>query len=149
MGPTLNKAECLGWAWTTPATSDVEDGRACDEDRGEPGMACDCWFWTEALIEVGGGSCGGETCGVIMAGSVRCFLCSSAPPVLSSRDDVPAGVRGGECMADPGDDGMEERWYEWPEVVREAGDGDGAFVSELATSHWACVCQSTYSRGRE
>jgi hypothetical protein len=48
-----------------------------------------------------------------MAGSFGCFLRSSAPLVLSSREDVPAGVKGGECMADTGEDGvvpMEERW---------------------------------------
>jgi hypothetical protein len=45
-----------------------------------------------------------------MAGSLGRFLCSSAL-ALSSREEVPAGVRGGECMA--GDDGlvpMEARW---------------------------------------
>lgn len=48
-----------------------------------------------------------------MAGSLDWFLWSPAPPVLSSRDDVPAGVKGGECIADAGDDGFvprEERW---------------------------------------
>jgi hypothetical protein len=65
-------------------------------------------------IEVGGGSCGGETCGVIMAASLGRFLCASGP-VLSSRDDVPAGVSGGECMAAAGDEGFvptEGRWAE-------------------------------------
>jgi len=60
-----------------------------------------------------------------MAGSLGRFLCPSAL-ALSSRDDVPAGVKGGECMADAGDDGMEERCPECAEAVREAGDGEGA-----------------------
>lgn len=60
-----------------------------------------------------------------MAGSLGRFLCPSAL-ALSSRDDVPAGVRGGECMADAGDDGIEERCPECAEAVREAGDGEGA-----------------------
>ena len=64
-------------------------------------------------MEVGGGSCGGETWGVIMAGSLGCFLWSPAA-ALSSREEVPAGVRGGECMADGDGDGLapprEARW---------------------------------------
>jgi hypothetical protein len=44
-----------------------------------------------------------------MAGSLDCFLCASAPPFLSSLDEVPAGVKGGECIADAGDDPIEER----------------------------------------
>ena len=60
-----------------------------------------------------------------MAGSLGRFLCPSAL-ALSSRDEVPAGVRGGECMADAGDDGIEERCPECAEAVREAGDGEGA-----------------------
>jgi hypothetical protein len=47
-------------------------------------------------MDVGGGSCGGEICGVIKAGSLL-FLLSTAG--LSSREDVPAGVNGGDCMA--------------------------------------------------
>jgi hypothetical protein len=64
-----------------------------------------------------------------MAGSLVRFLCSTL--ALSSRDDVPAGVKGGECMADAGDDAMEERCPECAEAVREAGVGEGA-LSVLA-----------------
>lgn len=60
-----------------------------------------------------------------MAGSLECFLCPSAP-VFSSREEVPAGVSGGECIAEAGDEAMEERCPECTEVVREAGLGDGA-----------------------
>jgi len=60
-----------------------------------------------------------------MAGSLECFLCPSAP-VFSSREEVPAGVSGGECMADAGDEAMEERCPECTEVVLEAGLGEGA-----------------------
>lgn len=76
---------------------------------------------------MGGGSCGGDTWGVIMAGSLGCFLWSPAA-ALSSRDDVPAGVRGGECMADGELVPREARWYDVPDWVREAGAGDAAFV---------------------
>lgn len=54
-------------------------------------------------MDVGGGSCGGETWGVIMAGSLKRFLCPSAALSLSSREAVPAGVSGGECIAGAGD----------------------------------------------
>lgn len=78
-------------------------------------------------MEFGGGSWGGEICGVIKAGSLARFLCSCIV-ALSSRDDVPAGVSGGECMAEAGEEGMEERCAECPEAVREAGVGEGALV---------------------
>lgn len=76
-------------------------------------------------MEVGGGSWGGEICGVMRAGSLGCLLCPG-PAAFSSRDDVPAGVNGGECMAEAGEEGMEERCAECPEIVREAGLGEGA-----------------------
>jgi hypothetical protein len=88
--------------------ADVDCGRG--DALGDAGTASECWldrgFCTDESIDVGGASCGGETCGVIIAGSFGCFLRSSAPPVLSSREDVPAGVKGGECMADTGEDGV-------------------------------------------
>ena len=57
-----------------------------------------------------------------MAGSLDSFLCCSAAPCLSSREDVPAGVSGGECIED-------WRWVvEWLDAVRDTGEGDGAFV---------------------
>lgn len=61
-----------------------------------------------------------------MAGS---FLCSAGPVVFVSWEEVPAGVSGGECIADTGGDGRwvdEGRLEEWPEGVRDAGEGDGA-----------------------
>lgn len=42
---------------------------------------------------------------------------------------MPAGVSGGECMAEVGGDGrgpMEARWPECADVVRVAGEGEGA-----------------------
>jgi hypothetical protein len=54
---------------------------------------------------------------------------------LSSRDDVPAGVKGGECMADAGDPVMEERCPECAEAVREAGEGEAA-LGVLAGCGW-------------
>jgi hypothetical protein len=72
-----------------------------------------------------------------MAGSLVRFLCSTL--ALSSRDEVPAGVNGGECMADAGDDGMEERWPECAEAVREAGVGDAA-LCVLVLSMLMIVC---------
>jgi hypothetical protein len=115
-GPTVNEGPCLGWGWTTPGRSDADAGCGRGDALGDAGTTSECWldrgFCTDESIDVGGTSCGGETWGVIIAGSADCFLWSSAPLVLSSREDVPAGVRGGECMAD-GEDGvvpMEERW---------------------------------------
>ena len=82
----------------------------------------------EESMDVGGGSCGGETWGVIMAGSLSRFLWPSAA-ALSSREDVPAGVSGGECIAMAGEDGLvptEARCPECADWVREAGDGEAA-----------------------
>jgi hypothetical protein len=62
-----------------------------------------------------------------MAGSLWRFLFPSAL-ALSSREPVPAGVSGGECMADAGDDGIEARCPEWAEGVREAGEGEAAWL---------------------
>jgi hypothetical protein len=125
-GPTVNAGPRFGYGCDTPARS--EEGRGdCGAVLGDPGTDRDDWLsfalCTES-IDVGGAWCGGETCGVIMAGSLMRFLCSML--ALSSRDAVPAGVNGGECMADAGDDGMEERCPECAEAVREAGAGDGA-----------------------
>lgn len=64
-----------------------------------------------------------------MAGSLSRFLCPSAALSLSSRDEVPAGVSGGECMAGAGELGpvpREERWPECPDCTLEAGEGEGA-----------------------
>jgi hypothetical protein len=74
-GPTWNVGPCLGSGWTTPGTSDENCGRpVLSPGLGEPKAAA---TWGERStvesIEVGGGSCGGETCGVIMAGSVGAF----------------------------------------------------------------------------
>lgn len=77
----------------------------------------------DVSIEVGGGSCGGEICGVIKAGSLSPFLGSIPLVGLSSREDVPAGVSGGDCTAWVID---ERCWEDWPDCVREAGEGDGA-----------------------
>lgn len=118
----------LGCGCTTPDRSD--EGRGdCGAVLGEPGTGSEDWlsfgFCTDESMDVGGASCGGETWGVIIAGSLGRFLCPSVL-ALSSRDDVPAGVKGGECMADAGDPGMEERCPECAEAVREAGEGEGA-----------------------
>lgn len=59
-----------------------------------------------------------------MAGSLGRFLCPSATG-RSSRDEVPAGVSGGDCMAE-GVVPTEVRCPEWPEGVLVAGEGDGA-----------------------
>lgn len=125
-----NAGPRFGWGWTIPCKSD--EGRGdCGAVLGEPGTTKDDWlsfgFCIEESMEVGGGSCGGETCGVIMAGSLGRFLCPSMA-AFSSRDEVPAGVSGGECMADAGEDGMEERCPECADAVRDAGLGEGAFV---------------------
>ena len=104
----------------------------CEDDVGHGDC---CWAcWTEASSEVGGGSCGGETCGVIMAGSLACLVWADGP-CLSSRDAVTAGVSGGECI----EGGVCEEWSaaggwraEVADWVREAGEGEaawGGFVS--------------------
>jgi hypothetical protein len=74
---------------------------------------------------MGGGSWGGETCGVTIAGSL---LGSDGILGFPSWEDVPAGVSGGECMAVAGGDGRTALFGrdEWPEAVRDAGDGEGA-----------------------
>lgn len=82
------------------------------------------WLCTDESREVGGASCGGDTCGVIRAGSLGRCLWPPCMAALSSLDEVPAGVSGGECMA--GEEAMDERCAEWAETVREAGLGEGA-----------------------
>ena len=91
-------------------------------------------------MDVGGASCGGEICGVIIAGSLGRFLC---PSILSfsSRVEVPAGVSGGDCNVVAGEVGIvpvEGRWAENPEGVREAGEGEAAF--EVISSCTALRC---------
>lgn len=74
----------------------TELGRVRGAGCGELGAAM--LLLIDESIEVGGGSCGGEIWGVIKAGSV--LFPKSAPLVgLSSREDVPAGVNGGDCIA--------------------------------------------------
>jgi hypothetical protein len=129
-GPNVNAGPRFGCGCVTPERS--EEGRGdCGAVRGDPGIDRDDWLsfalCTEESIDAGGASCGGDTCGVIIAGSLMRFLCSVL--ALSSRDDVPAGVKGGECMAEAGDDGMEERCAECAEAVREAGVGEGALYA--------------------
>lgn len=118
-GPTVKVGPCPGRGWTTPDMSETDDGREeglCDAALGCGGCCCPC---TDESMDVGGGSCGGETWGVIMAGSLDSFLCCVTAPCLSSREDVPAGVSGGECIDD-------WTWEEWADPVRETGEGDGA-----------------------
>lgn len=83
-----------------------------------------------------------------MAGSLGRFLCPSAAG-LSSRDDVPAGVNGGDCMAEavvP----TEARCPECPDVVREAGEGDGALsVSAVCPKSHMFNAQLTRDGGSE
>jgi hypothetical protein len=77
VGPTVNDGPRFGCGWVTPERS--EEGRGdCGAVLGDPGTARDDWlsfaYCTDVSIDVGGVSCGGETCGVIMAGSLMCFL---------------------------------------------------------------------------
>lgn len=120
----MNVGPCLGWGCTTSG-SITELGRVRGAGCGELGAAT--LLLTDESMDVGGGSCGGEIWGVIKAGSLRFVL--SAPLVgLSSREDVPAGVNGGDCMAWATD---VRCWEDWPEVVREAGEGEGAWSCQL------------------
>jgi hypothetical protein len=68
-----------------------------------------------------------------MAGSLGPFFCSATEPVLPSCEDVPAGVSGGECIAEVGGEGRGP-WPEWkadcPECVREAAGGEGAWATD-------------------
>ena len=92
-------------------------------------------------MDVGGGSCGGEICGVIIAASLGRFPCPSILP-FSSRVEVPAGVNGGDCMVAAGEEGVvlvEGRWAENPDCVREAGDGEAAFVFISPKSALPCL----------
>lgn len=75
----MNIGPCLGCGWMTLGTSDDDD---VGPDRcallGDAGTVSDVWLcpgvWTDESIDVGGGSCGGETWGVIIAGSLNRFL---------------------------------------------------------------------------
>lgn len=98
----------------------------------------------DVSIEVGGGSCGGEICGVIKAGSLSPFLGSIPLVGLSSREDVPAGVSGGDCTAWVID---ERCWEDWPDCVREAGEGDGACSSQWPARRHSKKKSCAYSRG--
>ena len=98
-------------------------------------------------MDVGGGSWGGEICGVIRAGSLARFLCPWAM-VFSSRDEVPAGVSGGECMAEAGEEGMDERCAECPEAVREAGAGEGALSLLADWTNGGIPCSQVAYPGR-
>jgi hypothetical protein len=94
----------------TPDISDREEGRgdAWGECLGDLGTATEAGLLSFCIllsIDVGGGSCGGDICGVIMAGSFGPFLCSAVPLGLPSWEEVPAGVSGGECIAEVGGDG--------------------------------------------
>ena len=107
------------------------------------------WLCTDESREVGGASCGGDTCGVIRAGSLGRCLWPPCMAALSSLDEVPAGVSGGECMA--GEEAMDERCAEWAETVREAGLGEGAFdvLAAWARNCPRSRCRFAYSGGRQ
>ena len=107
VGPIATDEGFFGYGPTMPDASDTDAGRgeSLGDSRGERGTASDWGLLSPlctASMDVGGGSCGGETCGVIMAGSL---LWSPTATGFPSNDDVPAGVRGGECMAEAGGDG--------------------------------------------
>lgn len=109
-GPTVKVGACFGCVATTPLTSDSDFGRGdgSGDSLREAGGTNDSGFFSlcRISIDVGGGSCGGEICGVIIAGSICAFLCSMPGLAFPSCESVPAGVRGGECMTDAGGDGL-------------------------------------------
>lgn len=65
----------------------------------------DDWWLSCDFMVVGGGSCGPEACGVIMAGSVS-FARRPSGLFLSSLMSDPAGVRGGDCTEPTGGEGI-------------------------------------------
>jgi hypothetical protein len=133
VGPTVKDGPCLGCGCTTSGST-TDDGRVRGAGCGELEAAVFCNFWsTDESIEVGGGSCGGDIWGVIKAGSLGRFLWWSIPLIgLSSREDVPAGVNGGDCITDAAAD--TRCWEDWPDGVREVGEGEGACLRSIACS---------------